>query len=621
MCGIAGLIGDLDSECASSTVERMLYLLARRGPDGAGVEAWKGAVLGHRRLAILDLSPAGRQPMVSPDGAVGIVFNGAIYNFRELRARLEALRYRFVSDTDSEVLLHGYSAWGIDVLVDRLRGMFAFGVWDSRSQTLFLVRDRLGVKPLLYSVRNGSVAFASTARALRAGCQLGEIDEEAIVEFLEFGFVTDSRAIFKGIKKLPGGTILEWHAGQAKTRRYWWPKTQSDFIRVTFEEAVEETEQRFLKALERRLQADVPVGALLSGGIDSSLVCWGVSRLGADLSAFTVGTPGDSSDESSDARWTAQRLGLRHTVLRVSASDVDVDLLSRAYAEPFACASALGMLKLAAAIKPHATVLITGDGGDDVFLGYRQHRFLHMGEQIARRLPSFVAGSWRFAQRGVPRIGILKRGVNLVNYITGGLGAFTSANDGMPFYEKSGLIGDRLRGFSVAHRQIPWSLKSARRLLSEYLEYDLHTQFVAEYMTKVDGATMHYAMEARSPFLDQDLWEYASSLPYSLRLHHFRLKAILREIARRRIGRALANRPKRGFGIPVRRWLVGRWRPAVEEVFRASVMVEQGWVLPGPLLQEFERAVVRGVAPLQLWYLFVLEKWLRAEEDSRYGEV
>ena len=223
MCGIAGLAGSTDRDAAEHCVRLMISTLARRGPDGEGLEVWNRAVLGHRRLAIFDLSAAGYQPMLSPDSSIGVVFNGAIYNFRELRAELESGGYRFTSHTDTEVLVLGYDAWGLDRLLDKIRGMFAFALWDDRKATLYLVRDRLGVKPLIYSVRDGQIAFASTGRALRAARFVDEIDDLAIAEYLEFGYVTDQRSIYRGAHKVAAATVVEWCGGNLKTREYWRP--------------------------------------------------------------------------------------------------------------------------------------------------------------------------------------------------------------------------------------------------------------------------------------------------------------------------------------------------------------------------------------------------------------
>jgi asparagine synthase (glutamine-hydrolysing) len=609
----------------------MIRALARRGPDGTGLERWPHAALGHRRLAIFDLSEAGRQPMLSADGQVGVVFNGAIYNWRELRAELEAGGREFHTQTDTEVLVEGYRAWGIDALVERLHGMFAFGLWDDASQKLFLVRDRLGVKPLVYAAtRDGRLAFASNVRALRAaagGVVADEIDAGALVEYLEFGFVTDARSIYAGASKVAAATILEWSAadGTTRARTYWSPPVatpEGNASAPDFNEAVEEVEKLFLRAVEMRLFADVPVGALLSGGVDSSLVCWAIAKLGGDVTAYTIGTPNDPLDETADARATAQALGISHRVLNLSATDApDASELAAAYAEPFACSSALGMLRVSRAVAPSATVLLTGDGGDDVFLGYPEHRYLWFAARLARHTPALAANVWSDILRArFPRRGLARRAASFLDYATGGLGAVTNARDGLPVYQREGILGERLLDVRLAQRDIPRSRESAKNVLAEFLEYDRHTRFTGEYLPKVDGATMHYALEARSPFLDQKLWEYASALPLDLRLHGGTLKAILREVARRRIGERVAGGRKRGFGIPAGRWLAGRWRARVEETLRDSVLGREGWIDAGAALKKFAREVERGEASLQTWYLFVLETWMRHERTAQVFE-
>ena len=613
MCGIAGLAGTTDR----GRVRQMLSTLARRGPDGEGLEVWNGAVLGHRRLAIFDLSDAGYQPMKSPDASIGIVFNGAIYNFRELRLELEANGYNFKSHTDTEVLIHGYDAWGLDKLLEKIRGMFAFALWDDRRRTLFLVRDRLGVKPLVYASRNGQIAFASTVRALRAGGFVDEIDDLALAEYLEFGYVTDQRSIYRGAQKVAAASVVEWSDGKLKTREYWRPPSPST-KQPSFAEALEETERLFVSAVEKRLFADVSIGALLSGGIDSSLVCWAIQHLGGDVTAFTVGTPGDTADETADATETARRLGIRHQVLELTGStEPNIEELVSAYAEPFACASALGMLRVSKAVKGSATVLLTGDGGDDVFLGYPEHRHLLLAQKVARSLPGFVASSWRSNQEKFPRVGSLKRLGSFLNYSTGGLGAVACAHDGLPSYTQHGMLGERLNGVCLAQREIEWSHDSGRNVLAEFLEYDRGGRFVGEYMTKVDGATMFHSLEARSPFLDQDLWEFASSLSFELRLHGGRLKSLLRALAAQKLGERVSRGRKRGFTIPVQRWLVGRWQPAVTELLQTSIADRQGWINSRAVLDRLNAAAQEGQAPNQLWYIFVLESWLRHEQNFR----
>ncbi|HET9525912.1 MAG TPA: asparagine synthase (glutamine-hydrolyzing) [Pyrinomonadaceae bacterium] len=620
MCGIAGLAGFGEREESRRRVRQMLSTLTRRGPDGEGLEVWPSdggtaAVLGHRRLAIFDLSDAGRQPMLSPDSSIGIVFNGAIYNFRELRVELEAQNYKFKSHTDTEVLIHGYDAWGLDRLLEKIRGMFAFALWDDRKRTLFLVRDRLGVKPLFYSAQNGQIAFASTARALRAGGLADQIDDLAIADYLEFGYVTDNRSIYRGVSKVAAATVVEWSAGEVKTRQYWQPPVPSS-TQPSFAEAVEETERLFVRAVERRLFADVPVGSLLSGGVDSSLVCWAIAHLGGDVTAFTVGTPGDPADETADATDTAKRLGIRHQVLELSGdSEPNIDELVSAYGEPFACASALGMLRVSKAVRGSATVLLTGDGGDDVFLGYPEHRHLWLAQKLARSLPGFVANGWRGNRQKFPQVGSLKRLSSFLNYSTGGLGAVACAHDGLPSYERYGILGERLAGVSVAQRSIEWSNQSGRNVLAEFLEYDRGNRFVGEYMTKVDGATMFHSLEARSPFLDQDLWEFAAGLSFETRLHGGKLKSVLRTLAHQKLGERVSRGRKRGFTIPVQRWLVGRWRNALTELLQTSILDREGWINSGAALDRLAAAAEEGRAPNQLWYIYVLESWLRHEQS------
>jgi len=617
MCGIAGVIGIKDPETRRQVVAHMVQALARRGPDSDGIAGWRGVTLGHRRLAIFDLSDAGRQPMISSDRTLGVVFNGAIYNFRALTADLVAAGAEFQSKTDTEVLLHGYRRWGIDGLVSRLRGMFAFALWDDTTSELFLVRDRLGVKPLVYAVGNQAIAFASTTRALRAAGWAEEIDARALAEYLEFGFVTDRRAIYRGLAKVPAASIVRWHDGVLETRRYWAPPAVQTRGAPSFEDAVAETERLLLAAVERRLDADVPVGSLLSAGIDSGLVCWAVKRLGADLTAFTVGTPGDPEDESRDACATAAELGIRHEVLPLSPGDEPrVDELISAYGEPFACASALGMLGVSRQVRRVAKVLLTGDGGDDVFLGYPRHRHLWLAQMAARMLPRAAGAWWRSARGAFAKSSTLRRPLHFVDYVTGGLGAFIEAHDGLPTYYQKGLLGDRLSGLTIDQRGLPWSVESGRDVLAQYLEYDRVTQFVAEYLTKVDGATMHYGLEARSPFFDQELWEFASTLPFDVRLRRGRLKAVLRELARRRISDRVAGEAKQGFRVPVERWIAGRWLPRVRAIMRESRLAEAGWIRSDAIAAELTAAERRGWAPQQLWYLFVLEAWLQTEPTT-----
>jgi asparagine synthase (glutamine-hydrolysing) len=613
MCGIAGYIGTGREQDPARVILNMTYSMKRRGPDSSGQESWNEAILGHRRLAILDLSEAGHQPMLSEDRGVGVVFNGCIYNFLELREQLEKAGHRFRSNCDTEVLLRGYEQWGIDTLTSKLRGMFAFAVWDERNRKLSLVRDRLGVKPLVYVTGNGWIAFASTVKALRDAGLLRELNPRAVLEFLEFGWVSDREVIFSGASKVPAASIIEWKDGSITEREYWTPPQPSgEQLPPRIEAAAEEAEALLLESVRLRLISDVPIGTLLSGGIDSALVCWAMAKLNANITAFTVGTPGDDSDETAAAEDTARRLGIPHKVIDMPAGEQpELDDLIGAYGEPFACSSALAMLRVCRAVKPEATVLVTGDGGDDVFLGYTHHQSLWTAQCLANRLPAGVAPFWSQARRAIPQSGPFRRFRHLLDYSTGGLGAVTRVHDGLPFYLSSSMFGERLAEVTLRDRQIPLSFDSARSLLADYLEYERRSRFVAEYMTKVDGSAMHYAVEARSPFLDQKLWEFAASLPIETRLHGGQLKAVLRHIARVRVGRAVAVRRKQGFTVPASKWLAASWKQYLEAAADGSILEENGWLRPGSLREAADAALRKGEGRKQLWYLVVFEFWAR----------
>jgi asparagine synthase (glutamine-hydrolysing) len=608
MCGIAGFVS---SNSAGRDISNMVAALARRGPDGEGIETWPGVALGHRRLAIIDISDAGRQPMLSDDGRVGVVFNGCIYNFLDLRKDLETRGHRFRSRCDTEVLVRGYQQWGIDELAHRLRGMYAFGIWDQDRRTLYLVRDRLGVKPLLYAESSGGLAFASTLSALRAEGFGGDIDPDAILEFLEFGFVTDDRCVYRGVNKLPPATILEWRDGATATRCYWTLPGIEDTSTVTFEEAVERTEDLIVDSVRVRIQADVPIGALLSGGVDSALVCWALTKIHADITAFTITTPGDASDEGRAAAETAKILGIRHELVPIPTGEaVRVDELLNAFSEPFASQSALGMLRVSQAVKPFATVLLTGDGGDEIFGGYPFLYNVWRAEGLARKMPSAAGPAWQLVRSVVPRAGPLRRARNFFDYTFGGLGTFTRVRPGLPYFESRGLLGEQLRSRTLSQRDMAASAESARRLFSDVLGYHQKTHFLSEFLPKVDASTMYYALEARAPFLDQLMWEFASRLPGNVRFHGGRLKAILREIVKRRIHPLAAERRKQGFTVPVERSLLDGSRGMLESLAHESLLESGGFIRTGSLQKLVSDAIAQRNVPVQLWYLVVLEKWM-----------
>jgi asparagine synthase (glutamine-hydrolysing) len=619
MCGIAGIVGLTDNETGRLKVEQMVGVLERRGPDAKGLAEWPGAVLGHRRLAIFDLSEAGAQPMSTTDGALAVVFNGAIYNFKSVRAELEKLGCRFRSHSDTEVLLHGYRAWGMEPLVQRLRGMFAFGLWDNPARKLYLVRDRLGVKPLVFARRGKQLAFASTVRALKCGGYAGAINDDAILDILRWGFVGEEHCIYRSVQKLPAATILEWSAGNYRQYCYWQAPRPQSATTLTFHDAVSETERRLREAVAIRLDADVPVAVLLSGGIDSSLICGVVAELGADLTAYTVGVPGDPSDESAAAASTASRLGIRHCVIELGDAHMpDVEELLSAYDEPFPSSSALGMLRISRAISSSAKVVLTGDGGDDLFLGYPRHRHLWFAERVARFMAPRFAETWNRWGSKSPRVGPLRRAGALMDYATRGVDAFLEKSTGLAVYRAKGLLGPRL---STVQQVLMNEAEPGRGMVDRLVEFERGGRFVSEYLKKVDGATMHYGLEARAPFLDQELWEFACRLPVKLRLRHGELKAILRELARRRIGIGVSARKKRGFSIPAHRWLVRQWRGRAEDVFNNSILARTGWIDRANVLAELRRSAQLGRTGDELWNLFVLETWLQRERGAAHDEA
>ncbi len=619
MCGIAGIVGVSDVESGRFAVRQMIAALARRGPDAEGLAELPTAVLGHRRLAIFDLSAAGTQPMPSADRALWVVFNGAIYNFRSLRAELKKLDCRFRSDSDTEVLLHGYRAWGIDNLVRRLRGMFAFALWDEPARKLFLVRDRLGVKPLVYAAGNQDLAFASTARALERGGYGGAIDGHALADLLRWGFVGEAHCIYRGVRKLPPATILEWRAGKIRQYRYWQAPAPAQAPRLSFRAAAAEVERRFREAVAIRLDADVPVAVLLSGGIDSSLICWAMAELGADLTAYTVGVPGDRNDESAGAVLTARRLGIRHRVLALADSEMpEIDELLSACDEPFASSSALGMLRISRAIGQSAKVVLTGDGGDDLFLGYPRHRHLWLAEKLARYLPPALAQEWK-SWRGVGLAkGPLRRAGALIDYATGGVGAYLGKSASLDRYRDKGLLGPR---FTDAQEPSDDFARRANGMVETLIDFERRTRFVGEYLKKVDASTMHHGIEARSPFLDQELWNFAAALPIDVRLLRGELKAILRALARRHLGFGISARRKRGFRIPAERWLASHWLARAEQAFGDSILAREGWIDARNALAELRGSALRGAAPAELWNIFVLESWLQHDRQQRRDQA
>ncbi|MEX2283723.1 MAG: asparagine synthase (glutamine-hydrolyzing) [Gemmatimonadota bacterium] len=560
MCGIAGVVGSGVRPDDLRGAEMMVATMGHRGPDdqGSWASADGRAVFGHRRLAIIDLSPGGHQPMVK--GPLSIVYNGELYNYRELRAELRTRSAEFLTESDTEVLLAAYREWGSDC-VERLNGMFAFAIYDARTRRLFLARDRAGEKPLYYRHVAGRFAFASELKAL---LQLTEIrrhiDLKALDEYFTYGYVTGARTMFEGIHKLPAAHTLSFDVerDQADSARYWsLPAARPGGDE---NELVGELDRRLLESVKLRLVADVPVGVLLSGGVDSSLVTAMAARASSGaVRTFTVTFPGDRAfDESGYARQVAEHFGTQHTELVSEPPSPDLlTALARQFDEPLADSSLLPTYTVSTAIRQHATVALGGDGGDELFGGYPHYSWIQWQEPVRRMLPGSVR---RMASRAAASLPLGFRGRNHV----------------------IGFGGDRLE--SIAHINVYFDRGSRARLLapvcashglelvaegskrlaaplaisalSQAMSVDFQLYLPDDLLVKVDRASMLASLEVRAPFLDSSVIEFAfASVPDRLRATRRQRKILLRRLGQRLLPAALDLDRKQGFSIPLARWL------------------------------------------------------------------
>ncbi len=617
MCGIAGAVGP-SRVVAQRDVDAMARALAHRGPDGEG--AWcadfrsgdfDGRVaLGHRRLAILDLAPRGLQPMSTADGAAVVIHNGEIYNFAALRDELAPLGHVFHTETDTEVMLAAYRAWGA-ACVERFVGMFAFALWDAEWQELLLCRDRLGIKPLFYSYRetDGSLLFASELRALRCHPAFSaEIDRGALARFLAHGCVTGPETIYRGVRRLMPGERLVWRAGKIDLEHYWSPFEPEAEPPSDFPTAVAELERVLLEAVRDRLIADVPLGAFLSGGIDSSTVVALMQEVGSEpVRTFTIGFEDAAFDESRHALAVAQHLGTRHTELYVDRATALalVNELPDLFDEPFGDASAIPTLLVSRLARRAVTVALSGDGGDELFGGYSRYRRLAALERLfalPAPLRRGLAATAALLPPGPTRrhLGLLREPdiAHAGEQITARLPAASltlGAGDGTasPRHEY-------LRAF----REAPGG--AAERAMFA----DLRTYLADDILVKLDRATMSVGLEGRVPLLDHRVVRLVLSLPLAWRWRGGRTKAPLRSILYRRVPRELVDRPKSGFGFPVEVLLgpeLDRWQG---KYLDAGRLTEEGLLEPRAVLDlvgsghRGDRQAVKG-----LWHLLCFERW------------
>lgn len=635
MCGIAGIAAGgapLDPDWLARRAAAMAGTLAHRGPDRGG--AWRDdagrVALGFRRLAILDLSAAGDQPMGSACGRWRIVYNGEIYNHAQLRADLEARGHRFRGQSDTETLVEHVAAHGIDATLPRLVGMFAIALWDARDRRLWLIRDRLGIKPLYWGELEGVFVFASELKAIRAGLDAApDIDRAALSAYLGANHVPAPWSIYRGVSKLEPGTVLTWSPGeQPRIRRYW---SLADVVAqerrpLDAAEAIDRAEALIGEAVRGRLIADVPLGALLSGGIDSSAVVAAMRARGggAPVRSFTIGFAEAGYDEAAHARAVAAHLGTDHTELTLGAEDARalIPALPDWFDEPFADSSALPTHLVCRLARQHVTVVLSGDGGDEVFFGYNRHvagaRALARLAAVPAPLRGLAAGlieavptrGWDALALALPE----KRRPRMLGDKLHKLARAMTARSVEGFYQS--LIGrwqdpGRLTGFTGAlHPPIDLPETAFHDASERMAALDMLGYLPGDILTKVDRASMAVGLEARVPLLDHRLVEFAWTLPSSLKIRDGQGKWLLRQVLYRHVPRALVDRPKAGFAVPLADWLRGPLRDWAEALFDESAMRAQGLIDPAPVRRLWSAHLAgRGNHAEALWTVAMLNAW------------
>ncbi|MFN4128623.1 MAG: asparagine synthase (glutamine-hydrolyzing) [Paracoccaceae bacterium] len=621
MCGLFGEIGSrrlVDPR----VIDRISSSLIHRGPDSAGFASGEGWMLGFRRLAILDLSAEGSQPMRSDDGRYILVFNGEVYNYLELRAELEAKGERFHTGTDTEVVLRLFIRDGTAAL-HRLNGMFAFAVLDLHTRRYTVVRDRFGKKPMYLRLGDGTLRFASELRALLEWPQADrQIDPDAVIEYLSLGYIPGDRCIFKGYTKLPPGHVAQGDFDHpTSTSEHWWTLNIEPGQSAPEKEdsLLEELDALLSDATDLRMRSDVPVALLLSGGIDSGLVGSYAAKSGAATLALVAGFDRADYDETALARQTAQHIGMRVEVLTMQDNNLtDVDQVALAYDEPFGDPSALPMLHICAAARSHATVLLTGDGGDEAFGGYRRYveaqkyrGVMAMPGAIGRLLWS-VAGH-RLGPRHAYRLAKATLPDGLLGAVFDGLGL--ARDPALSQLIPSGPDVARDVAGSVRHA---WSATQGKDLLSRQRQFDYAHYLPDDVLVKVDRASMTHSTEARSPFLDYRVAEFAAKLPTRLVLRDGQGKWMLRQLAKRRLPHDVAAGSKRGFGVPIGDWIRTPAGIAMvrERLADPAANPLQLWQISG--VEALLSQHLKGVRDFgdQFWRLLVLESWLRHHKAS-----
>ena len=619
MCGIAGRVGPSVGD--RSVIQAMTDSLIHRGPDEDGFFVAPGVELGMRRLAIIDVRD-GQQPVTDESGDIVVVFNGEIYNFVEVRAELKTRGHVFRSHSDTEVIAHLYEEEGRNFL-PRLRGMFAIAIWDQRSRTLLLARDRVGKKPLLYRTEaDGGLSFSSEARALFRPLGISPaVDLSALNRVLAFGHADSPYSAYSGVTRLAPGSFVQWRDGQLEHGTYWEPDFSSP-ANWSESEAIERSLAAIDEAVRVRLVSERPIGAFLSGGIDSTIVTALMARHHTGpVSTFSIGFQDKAFDESGYARAVAHHLGTDHHELIVSPDPGElVGALARAFDEPFADSSALPTLLVSEFARKHVVVALTGDGGDEGFSGYERYRAVPLLQRVNPALALLAPLSSpleRVATRfGSRRVARLSR-------------EFQSAPELASRYCRAMMLAplpDRLSLWSAdAAAQIGnlgapeaeylalWSEVSAQtsNSLATMSEMDIRRYLPGDLLVKVDIASMAHSLEARAPLLDREVLDVAARIPAHLRIHKGENKYILRQIARQLVPAEFIDRPKMGFGVPRAAWFRGPLKELIHDTLTDSVSRNRGWFAQNQinrLLKEHESGLNRDHL---IWPLVVIELWAR----------
>jgi asparagine synthase (glutamine-hydrolysing) len=622
MCGIAGIVSVGQPDAA--LVRRMCDMLAHRGPDGAGYHESAHAALGMRRLAIIDVA-GGQQPVYNEDRTVAAVFNGEIYNFAELRAELRRRGHRMVTDGDSECIPHLYEEYG-DSLVDHLRGMFAFAVWDGTRRRLLLARDRVGKKPLYWRHDGRSLFFGSELKALAVDPSLARrVDRVALHHYLTYQYVPAPWSIYEGVSKLPPGHILTWQDRKIETRRYWELSCSSPERFSSVAEAAERLRELLLEATRIRMMSERPLGAFLSGGVDSSAVVAAMARCSSEpVKTFSIGFEDAMFDERTYARIVAKRYGTDHHEQVVTSSALEVlPSLAWHYDEPFADSSAIPTFYVSQLSSQHVTVVLTGDGGDESFGGYM--RYLAMA--VGGLLP--VPGVIRPGLRGLsshlaaagdrPRLHRAARALDVLGQPPSRRYA-RLVSCFMP-EQKFEIYSDELReqvGGIDSYQLIDqaFAASSAPSRTGKILDADIHTYLPGDILVKLDIASMACSLEARCPFLDHHLMEWAAALPTRFKLRGGTTKFLLKKAMEPWLPSELLNRSKQGFGVPMATWLRTSFHELARDVLTDGTARSRGLFRQDAIanmLAEHDQG--HNHAPL-LWALIQFELWHRAYVDT-----